>query len=496
MSQPGHSSKRTIHCLLLGFGCLLGSACQDEIGLPEPSKDAAVNDGNSEDLEIHDDRDTDSTEDQSADQRDADAENDPDLTDSERVDEDPGDGAREELADLADGRVDETTTGDAAPPELWCASQWPLDSMTIANYLTESLFARVAWDGVALTEPQRARTSVQVGFGPVGSPPSHPSWTWTDAVSNSACPDCSDSTEFMGVASVANAGDYLWAARVRYDGSQAVFCDRSDETRLGSSDGWSSNNAPTLTVAPAAQLQVATVNLRCLIDDWDDRLPILISGLVDLSADLLGLQELCSSEAVDSFVVLQEALSESALDYSDSTRTDTHRSWDTYDEGIGVLSQHRLAERLVVELPPGALPRKAIMTRAATSLGPVIIVSTHLDHRSAGDRSQQIQAIVTAVDDFARDGEIVLISGDLNEETGFVGQVLEEAGFQDLWPALEETSGPTFPSDEPTSRIDQFWLRPGDSEVRPNAIRRFLTEDVEGVWASDHLGVTVELVFP
>jgi len=362
--------------------------------------------------------------------------------------------------------------------------------------MTESLYARVSWDDSALSESQIEGMTVEVGFGPADTAPSDSGWEWAAAQLNPSCPDCNDSSEFVGFAPTTEPGDFLWAARVRYEGSHAIYCDRTDGPRLGSFDDWSAENAPSLTVASSGVLEVATVNLRCLIDDWATRLPILADGLASVSADLLGLQEVCADEAADSLTALREALVDSDLEYQHAIREDTHRSWDSYDEGIAVLSTNRFAEREIVNLPEGELPRKAIMARIATSLGPVVFVTTHLDHRRGADRRLQMEAVLAAVDEFVRAGEVVLVSGDLNEQDGAVARTLENAGFTELWTVLEGSSGPTFPSDDPSSRIDQFWLRAGSSEVRAEEIRRFLTDDVEGVWASDHLGVSVELVFP
>jgi hypothetical protein len=79
-------------------------------------------------------------------------------------------------------------------------------------------------------------------------------------------------------------------------------------------------------------------------------------------------------------------------------RTVTHRSWGAYDEGIAVASPWRLDDARIVNLPDGALPRRALVVRAVTGQGPVSFATTHLDHADGAVRAAQTAALLGALD--------------------------------------------------------------------------------------------------
>jgi endonuclease/exonuclease/phosphatase family metal-dependent hydrolase len=250
---------------------------------------------------------------------------------------------------------------------------------------------------------------------------------------------------------------------------------------------------PTDTADVAEPLVVVTINLRCLIDDWDARLPLLVEGLVAAAPDVIGVQEVCAQPGGrDALEELAAALAARDGGELASTRTVTHRAWDAYDEGLAILSRHPIAAVEIVPLPGGVIPRKLLAARVLAPGGPRVLAVTHLDHQSAAARAGQAQTAATALTGFA-DGAPAVLVGDLNEAPGGgVSGALAAAGLADAWAALHPgDAGFTFPASAPDVRIDYVWTS-GDA-VRPATIERVLTTPAGAIYASDHLGLRATL---
>jgi endonuclease/exonuclease/phosphatase family metal-dependent hydrolase len=245
--------------------------------------------------------------------------------------------------------------------------------------------------------------------------------------------------------------------------------------------------------SPSDPLAVVTINTRCLIDDWDARLPLLADGIVAADADVIGLQEVCSlpggRDALEELVL---ALAARGAGQYAFTRTTTHLAWDMYDEGLAIVSRHPLGEVRVAPLPAGAIPRKLLAARVMTASGPRVFAVTHLDHQSSSTRGAQAQMVASTLDAFAAGVPSVLV-GDLNEAPGGnVTSALELAGFSDAWMAANAAGvGFTFPASAPTVRIDYVWTR--GAELAATTADRILMQPQGAVYASDHYGVRAVL---
>ena len=403
---------------------------------------------------------------------------------------DAGSGSLDAGASDAGGQDALPDVGPAPP--TWCSTQWPLATATTAGVATESLYVRTRVQGVTPSGGADPSLRVDVGFGPSTATPSESSWAWQPASHNPLCATCTNEDELVGTVTPEQAGDLLWGARVRYEDGPWVYCDRSDGGRLGSDDGWSADDAPLLTVSAASSVTIVTLNLRCLIDDWDARLPLIADAIADADPDVVGLQEVCAEPGGrDNLEELLSALgARTGLSY-DSARTVTHWSWDTYDEGIALVSPHSITDEEAISLPPGAFQRKALMARLVTAQDPVVVATTHLDHLNSDIREQQIAAAVEGIAEFASAAEGRILVGDLNEgPSGNVHSSLEASGYADLWDALHPgEDGYTFPASGPNVRIDYVWLYAGQSGLGPESITRILDTAVGGVTGSDHLGL-------
>jgi endonuclease/exonuclease/phosphatase family metal-dependent hydrolase len=251
--------------------------------------------------------------------------------------------------------------------------------------------------------------------------------------------------------------------------------------------------------APAARsLTVATLNLRCLIDEWDVRMPILADEVATANIDVHGLQESCTEPGGrDQLEELVAALASRGAGALATARTTTHLAWDMYGEGLAIVSRHPIADVRVHALPAGVIPRKLLAAHVVTPEGPRIVAVTHLDHQSTTTRASQIASALAALDDFARGVPIVLV-GDLNEiPGGTVTTTLETAGYDDAWGAARPGEpGPTHPAHAPTRRIDYVWSR-GMGPAAAAALLLTMPGGPTGTtYASDHLGVTATLAAP
>jgi endonuclease/exonuclease/phosphatase family metal-dependent hydrolase len=360
---------------------------------------------------------------------------------------------------------------DGPPPSISCATQWPPATTTAVGFVSERLYLRLRAAGVTPSGGNDPALQVEVGDNTAGG-----AWSWFPAVHNPSCLNCADEDEWMGSVTPASVGEAVWGARARYADGPFTTC----------------TGSPGLTAAPPGALRVVTLNLRCLVDDWDARLPVAAAGLAAEDADAYGLQEACAGGGRDNLEELVAELSSRTGRTYQIVRTVTHRSWsDSYDEGIAVITPHRIAESQIVDLPAGTFLRKLILTRIIGPQGPMVVATTHLDHQDGETRAAQAAALAGAAQTFALSGEGMIVMGDMNEGPGAgVEEALSGSGLVDLGVA----TGPTFPASGPTSRIDQVWLRSSASGFAPQAAARILTSAVGGVLASDHVGVSARVI--
>jgi endonuclease/exonuclease/phosphatase family metal-dependent hydrolase len=373
---------------------------------------------------------------------------------------------------------------------VWCNTQWPHYLETAAGNLTEKLYAQIQIQGVTPANGTDSKIKVELGFGPLDQNPWNEAWNWSGAEFNSSCSECTDNTEeYMGKLTPLQEGSFLWAARVKYNDQEWIYCDRSDETREGSLDGWSKENAPTLVVVDN-QISVVSLNLRCLLDDWDARLPLIVDALTTANPDLIGLQEVCSDPNTgrDNLTELITALENRTGKIYQVTRANTHWSWDTYDEGIALLTPHIIESYQEIELPAGAFIRKLIMGRIITPNGVVVMATTHLEHQDSTVRVNQINSALNALNTFGTSTDSIVLTGDFNESPdGQVHSIMVDGGFSDMWETLHSgIDGFTFPASNPSIRIDYIWL---NQKNTPLFIQRILDIPIAGVTGSDHLGV-------
>lgn len=164
-------------------------------------------------------------------------------------------------------------------------------------------------------------------------------------------------------------------------------------------------------------------------------------------------------------------------------------NYDGGEYGEGVLSKYTFLQSRNVALPytPGNEPRAALEIITILPSGDTIaFVGTHLDHlKDEKDRIAQVKKINEV---FSLNKYPTILVGDLNAIPGSTPiNILEE-----MWSASydKKKPKPTFPSDDPTRKIDYVMFYP------KNRWRVLETAVIKDSIASDHCAylVTVELL--
>ena len=275
-------------------------------------------------------------------------------------------------------------------------------------------------------------------------------------------------------------------------------------------------------------MRVVTLNLGNYNDvaHWEQRSQRIAGALIDLEADVVGLQEvrfdpdqISTRESYQNMaeqvlrtirettggeawagtkLVSQPAMyyptvegGENPWEYPQLAEGDLDRQWW---EGLSLLSRSPVGETGSRFLSRGSdctdANRRIVQQSATGELDTqVYVFNTHFALTEAC-RAANVDETLAYM---SRSSGDQLLVGDLNATPDDPTlEPLREAGLVDLWQELHpDAAGHTYPSDAPAKRIDYCWASP-DLAARAIAIELILTEpDPDGVYASDHLGLCV-----
>jgi endonuclease/exonuclease/phosphatase family metal-dependent hydrolase len=261
--------------------------------------------------------------------------------------------------------------------------------------------------------------------------------------------------------------------------------------------------------------RVATWNLWGHFgDEPEGRLQRIEATLRGLDADVVALQEVYSDQAAgDDAVRLGEGLGYHLV-----------RLLPDPDRATAMIGNALLSRWPVVEQGGQPLPnllgtpghRQGLWAVLAAPFGRLPVIATHLAYRfdESAVRQQQVRALLALADrlrsDKAGDPPVILC-GDLNAVpdsdelrllTGRSEAPVPGLVFNDCWPQVRPDAGHTWVrrnpylrnSVWPERRLDYVlvsWPRPAPLG---NPVEAFLVGDgpIDGLWASDHLGVAVD----
>lgn len=264
-------------------------------------------------------------------------------------------------------------------------------------------------------------------------------------------------------------------------------------------------------------MRILTWNLWWRFGPWQERQAAIAETLAEVDADIGVLQEVyCDEHDGDQLdTILAPGLHRARSERSDGV---------PYRFGNAVVSRWPISRAETVVLPGAhedSSHRSAVLAEVATSGGPCVVVSTHLEWRydQSRTRQRQLLALIDALADFvdaqpperpvgwpvvlAGDFNVVPDADELRRLTGLAEVYRPGWVFTDAWSATTDEPGHTWTRENPHSadaqwprrRLDHVfvaWPRP---KPRGNPLTAELvgTEPRAGVVPSDHYGVVVTL---
>jgi len=176
-----------------------------------------------------------------------------------------------------------------------------------------------------------------------------------------------------------------------------------------------------------------------------------------------------------------------------------------FEEGIAVLARGSIGWSDATDLPHPDLSmfeRRVLGVTAETEEGTATLYVTHMTTAdNETEKADQALTIWEFIAETLPPGGPVFFAGDLNAEPDslamrFLRGETEYEGvagdFADAWIAANgDDPGYTYPSHNPKRRIDYIYQVPGEAGEPPAVAgcERVLTEPVDGIRASDHVGV-------
>lgn len=249
---------------------------------------------------------------------------------------------------------------------------------------------------------------------------------------------------------------------------------------------------------PPIPVRLVTFNTRHGVgtDDRHD-LPRLARVLEAAEADLICLQEVDRhwgprSEEVDQALLLSRAL-DMQLAWGPAIEK-PNPGGEPRQYGNALLSRLPILISDVHLLPGTGEPRSALRTMVELDGAALWVTTTHLSTRPAEERRAQAAALAALHSDSMETGVVV---GDFNTEPDAADLAPLRARFREAWDLAPDRGdqagwrfwqadqGDTFPSENPSKRIDHVWVSDG---VEVTAARV-----LDGDGASDHLPFVVDL---
>jgi endonuclease/exonuclease/phosphatase family metal-dependent hydrolase len=247
-------------------------------------------------------------------------------------------------------------------------------------------------------------------------------------------------------------------------------------------------NMISLPLKAAQHWQMVTMNLHCMLDQWQQRLPLILDEIAKQSPDVISFQEVCtnplSGESQIDFI--KNYLATKNYPIQSSEIQYTHPAWGQYDEHLLILGKHPAAQNEHGLLPPSLLQRAYV----ALKINHTWYINTHLEYRDV-DSSIRKEQIVFLINRFIDQQHVIM--GDFNSSPkSFEQNGLYQKGYFPFFPDRTFTGD----SSNLENAIDGFWFNSHllnfVHKIRGLA---FLKEPVDGLRLSDHYAVKSEFEF-
>jgi endonuclease/exonuclease/phosphatase family metal-dependent hydrolase len=278
------------------------------------------------------------------------------------------------------------------------------------------------------------------------------------------------------------------------------------------------NDGQVATDSKGGRIRTATLNAFGLREGWPARRAVMAAGFAALDADLIALQEVIASPGYDQ---VRDVL-------GPGYEIAHHTERETDGQGISIASRWPITAVHQVDLHLGPRPAgfacSALIAevRAPDPVGPLLFVNHlpdwQLDHEA--ERERQTVAVAECIEGLVSAGpRHVVVAGDMDATpdaasirfwTGKQSLAGHSVCYRDAWADRHPGApGHTFTSEntlttsaetgdwelETGRRIDYILIRCGHHgpTLDVTSCRRLLDASVDGVWASDHFGVTADL---
>jgi len=263
-------------------------------------------------------------------------------------------------------------------------------------------------------------------------------------------------------------------------------------------------------------LRIATLNLWGQRGDWAARRRVLAAGFARLNADLVAFQEAIVSDETDQ---AREILGDGYWFFHQKDR-------EKGGQGVSIASRYPIAGRWEVDLAvsprtaDSAVTTQVAQIDAPPPFGAVLFVNHFPNWQLSFERERELQAVAAARSleaAIAGRHRHVIVAGDLDADpeaasirfwTGRQSLAGVSVCYRDAWASAHPGEpGATYVPENPLladwdwpfRRIDYILVRcaeHGGPTLAVSSCERVFDQPEDGVWASDHFGLTADLTLP
>jgi endonuclease/exonuclease/phosphatase family metal-dependent hydrolase len=236
------------------------------------------------------------------------------------------------------------------------------------------------------------------------------------------------------------------------------------------------------------QFKIVNMNIHCFNDDWQFRLSHILDKFIEISPELIALQEVCENPQarLSQIEFIRNYLSQRNYHIQSLAAQYTHKAWDRDDEYIVLISKVNVEVVDQGFLPQSLLQRGYVGFRINQNW----YITTHLEYRAdnAHYRKSQIEFLMGH---FANQPHLII--GDFNSSPGSLEQAgLQTNGYFSIFPG-ESHQG----NDGNASKvIDGLWVSPQmyrNIEYINGSV--ILNHKVQDRFLSDHFAVFAHMKF-
>jgi endonuclease/exonuclease/phosphatase family metal-dependent hydrolase len=266
-------------------------------------------------------------------------------------------------------------------------------------------------------------------------------------------------------------------------------------------------------------LRIATLNVWGRHGDWPRRRTVLREGFAALRADLVALQETVVTDEYDQVVDLFGG----DVHVVHQGRRSADGTGCSIVSRVPPLDVREVDLCVTARVDPADFLGRSTTVEVETAVGPVVFVNHKPSWQLPLERERELQAVGAAafVEDLVGERAVhVVVAGDFDARPDTASmrfwtgrQSLDgiSVHYQDAWESHHgDQPGHTFTTANPLTTVESDWSRIPPRRIDYVLVRcdergptlhvrscaPLFGEPVDGIWASDHIGVTADLERP